>query len=210
MPAHPTIPSCNIFTLDCRYPEDTPEPQDCPTCGSAQYYIAEIDVAAYAEQEKLDQHAASIRKAAIQQVKGSNQSPEWLRNSQEFLEYEYLIISRGPLACTHLGIITPQSLITGMDGSVYIDGVLLPPDRSIKVTNHSPSGFSWGYGGSGPAQLALALLLEAGASEQEAQRHHQDFKWAHIATLDGDHGFQMPASIVTDWLSLTRNLSKTT
>ncbi len=26
--------------------------------------------------------------------------------------------------------------------------------------NHSPTGFEWGYGGSGPAQLSLALLAD--------------------------------------------------
>lgn len=39
------------------------------------------------------------------------------------------------------------------------DGQTLSPDKSQKVWNHSPDGFNWGYGGSGPAQLALALLL---------------------------------------------------
>src|SRR5262245_55620958 len=33
--------------------------------------------------------------------------------------------------------------------------------RSQAVFNHSPDGFAWGYGGSGPAQLALAILLDA-------------------------------------------------
>jgi len=27
--------------------------------------------------------------------------------------------------------------------------------------NHSPTGFEWGYGGSGPAQLALAILRQS-------------------------------------------------
>jgi hypothetical protein len=31
----------------------------------------------------------------------------------------------------------------------------------LDVRNHSPAGFEWGYEGSGPAQLALALLLDA-------------------------------------------------
>jgi hypothetical protein len=28
------------------------------------------------------------------------------------------------------------------------------------IRNHSPTGFEWGYGGSGPAQLALALVAD--------------------------------------------------
>jgi hypothetical protein len=29
------------------------------------------------------------------------------------------------------------------------------------VVRHSPTGFSWSYGGSGPADLALSLLVDA-------------------------------------------------
>ena len=32
-----------------------------------------------------------------------------------------------------------------------------PLDSRLDMRNHSPTGFEWGYGGSGPAQLALAL-----------------------------------------------------
>lgn len=42
--------------------------------------------------------------------------------------------------------------------TVADDGVLtqhLPPRHDLR--NHSPTGFEWGYNGSGPAQLALAL-----------------------------------------------------
>ena len=28
----------------------------------------------------------------------------------------------------------------------------------LDLVNHSPTGFEWGYGGSGPAQLAVAML----------------------------------------------------
>ena len=40
------------------------------------------------------------------------------------------------------------------------NGEVLDPKPSQKIWNHSPTGFEWGYGGSGPAQLALALLLD--------------------------------------------------
>jgi hypothetical protein len=33
-------------------------------------------------------------------------------------------------------------------------------DPRLDLYNHSPTGFAWGYGGSGPAQLALALLAD--------------------------------------------------
>lgn len=65
--------------------------------------------------------------------------------------------------------------------AVLVDGTVLDPARSLAVVNHSPSGFAWGYGGSGPAQLALALLLEAGVDEHNAQILHQDFKFEFVA-----------------------------
>jgi hypothetical protein len=53
----------------------------------------------------------------------------------------------------------------------------------LDVRNHSPAGFEWGYGGSGPAQLALALLLDCGLPVQVASRLYQTFKWQVIARI---------------------------
>lgn len=72
---------------------------------------------------------------------------------------------------------------TNWFGDVHVDGRILTPTRSLKVWNHSPDGFSWGYSGSGPAQLALALLLEHGLSDEEAIEHHQRFKFDFIAPI---------------------------
>jgi hypothetical protein len=36
----------------------------------------------------------------------------------------------------------------------------LTPEASQKLYNHSPDGFEWGYAGSGPSQLALAILVD--------------------------------------------------
>lgn len=63
---------------------------------------------------------------------------------------------------------------------VTMDGGPLSPARSMKVRNHSPTGFEWGYCGSGPAQLALAILLEV-MTEIEAVTWHQDFKRQFVA-----------------------------
>jgi Family of unknown function (DUF6166) len=54
------------------------------------------------------------------------------------------------------------------------------------LVNHSPTGFEYGYGGSGPAQLALAILCDIFHDDKLAVRHHQDVKWAFIADLDRD------------------------
>src|SRR6516225_2178066 len=40
------------------------------------------------------------------------------------------------------------------------NGERKPLNPRQELRNHSPTGFEWGYGGSGPAQLALAILAE--------------------------------------------------
>lgn len=49
--------------------------------------------------------------------------------------------------------------------------------------SHSPDGFQWGYGGSGPAQLALALLADATGDDRIAVRLHQPFKSQFVAAF---------------------------
>ena len=58
----------------------------------------------------------------------------------------------------------------------------LKPRHDLR--NHSPTGFNWGYGGSGPAQLALALLADALDDDDRALAVYQDYKWRVIARLD--------------------------
>ena len=55
----------------------------------------------------------------------------------------------------------------------------------LDLRNHSPTGFEWGYGGSGPAQLALAILADhfGPTGEKRALTIYQDFKARVIATL---------------------------
>lgn len=59
-------------------------------------------------------------------------------------------------------------------------------DPRFDLRNHSPDGFSFGYGGSGPAQLSLALLADALGDDERAQRMYQDFKFKVIARLEGE------------------------
>jgi len=70
---------------------------------------------------------------------------------------------------------------------VYLDGEYLSPKESQKIWNHSPDGFNWGYGGSGPSQLALAIFLRLFKSTyitcDDKQYSYQDFKWDVIAKI---------------------------
>lgn len=79
----------------------------------------------------------------------------------------------------------------GATRRIWLDGKELTPQRSQKVYNHSPDGFSWGYGGSGCAQLALAICLELCETKQEAKGKYQDFKWKFIAGLPQGKDFEV-------------------
>lgn len=59
------------------------------------------------------------------------------------------------------------------------------------LSNHSPTGFEWGFGGSGPAQLALALLADAAGDDAIALRMHQRFKFAVIGRLARDKRWRL-------------------
>lgn len=67
--------------------------------------------------------------------------------------------------------------------SVRFDEQQLNPWQSQQVYNHSPDGFAWGYGGSGPAQLALAILLAAGVDQKLAVALHQEFKREFLVSV---------------------------
>lgn len=60
------------------------------------------------------------------------------------------------------------------------DGKPFPPEPSLRLANKSPAGFSWGYAGSGPAQLALALLYDVTGDEKVALANFQAFKWEFV------------------------------
>ena len=68
---------------------------------------------------------------------------------------------------------------------VTVDGRPLRFRRDLRC--HSPAEFEWGYGGSGPAQLALAILADHLEDDQEALNLYQRFKWTVIARLPRFH-----------------------
>ena len=64
---------------------------------------------------------------------------------------------------------------------VTVDGRRLNP--RLDLWNHSPTGFEWGYCGSGPAQLALAILADHLGDDEQAFNFPHRYKWAVIAEL---------------------------
>ena len=78
---------------------------------------------------------------------------------------------------------------------IYLNTHELFPGESQKFRNHSPDGFDWGYGGSGPSQLALAVMLEYIKDPAVALKLYQQFKTDAISVLPhGDFDCQWDLS----------------
>lgn len=102
-------------------------------------------------------------------------------------------------------------------------------ERLTHHVRHSPTGIEWGYGGSGPADLARSLLIDAlgdkahcprcGGSGKDpefpeekcldcfgerfgpiVERNYQRFKLEVISRLDRTHGWAMTQEQILEWL----------
>jgi hypothetical protein len=91
------------------------------------------------------------------------------------------------------------------------------------IVRHSPTGFAWGYGGSGPAELARCLLIhfygdaaKCGRCDgrgTEAEHYclacggdgytlpvsYQDFKFDIIARIPQDEGWRLSGADILRW-----------
>ena len=79
--------------------------------------------------------------------------------------------------------------------------ILIEPSQHLRIHSFE---FNWGYSGSGPAQLALALLLDASLEPEHAQRHYQRFKEQVIAPLPGGKDFRFPRAKLLSWVQAVR------
>lgn len=87
------------------------------------------------------------------------------------------------------------------------------PLRHIAL--HSPTGFCWGYGGSGPADLALSILADVlgedltadqlrmacqGMIRSVAYEYYQSFKWDVVARWPFGQSFSIDEDAIREWL----------
>ena len=70
------------------------------------------------------------------------------------------------------------------------------------AVRHSPTGVEWGYGGSGPADLALSVLL-ALTDEQAANALYHCFKHEVVASVP-EAGGVLRAADVRRWVKRAR------
>lgn len=80
---------------------------------------------------------------------------------------------------------------------VEVDGESQPLRH---VGGHSHA-FNWGYGGSGPCDLAISIVedaVERGILPPQARAHVTDFKWGVVAHLP-DRGWQITEDHLRRW-----------
>jgi hypothetical protein len=83
----------------------------------------------------------------------------------------------------------------GEEVKVTVDGE--PLSKRYDLLSASPSGFEYGYGGSGPAQLAIAILAHA-YDDEFACEHYQRFKREVVSELP-EEGWTLRTSDLDAW-----------
>ena len=67
--------------------------------------------------------------------------------------------------------------------------------------SHSPTGFEWGYGGSGPAELARALIKDATGDPDPHPALYQRFKFEYVSAF-AHSGWTLDAAVVRKFVEL--------
>lgn len=85
--------------------------------------------------------------------------------------------------------------------AVWSNGKLLDPRPSLHLRSMSPKGFSWGYAGSGPAQLALAILLDYTNSAELAECLFIHFKEEVVSRIRSNR-WELTSQQLDAWMRL--------
>jgi hypothetical protein len=74
--------------------------------------------------------------------------------------------------------------------------------RVAEPYRHSPTGFEWGYAGSGPADTAWALLADV-YDDETADELYQAFKFEIVAALPRN-GWALSRHAIRRWVTQAR------
>jgi len=86
----------------------------------------------------------------------------------------------------------------------------------LDEVNHSPTGFEWGYYGSGPSQLAYAILrsyyffvakYDIPDAIRKAKAHYMCFKQDFVAKWHGEE-WELTSDQITFWLGTQKEVEK--
>lgn len=94
------------------------------------------------------------------------------------------------------------------DLAVWLNGKKLSLKKSLAIVNKSPTGFNWGYAGSGPSQLAFAIALEL-FDDLKAEHKHAvpivtaaAIKFNLILKIPQKKDFDLTADLVLNYTTL--------
>lgn len=114
----------------------------------------------------------------------------WSEEKGDYLPTNHFLPGADAVKDIHL------SRIPGTDDPRQCGNALV--DIEQRFVCHSPTGFEWGYGGSGPSDLALNIL-GLFVPPPEAWRLHHDYKFAVIGAVPYSGG-TITAESVREWL----------
>lgn len=93
-----------------------------------------------------------------------------------------------------------------------VDVQVLDEDRGVSYplphhVRHSPTGYEWGYNGSGPAELARCILLDhygvpgddGSQYESELPVSYQQFKFDHVGRLPRELPWTLTSEAIEQW-----------
>ncbi len=102
---------------------------------------------------------------------------------------------------------------TGIRVGHVVSVVVTTPEgsKSLRhISRHSPDGFQWGYGGSGPSDLALSIMVDFFEKQglsmfalKNAGTCYQDFKWEFIAGVQ-ENRFVITGEQINKWIKKRR------
>lgn len=159
--------------------------------------------------ESENQARAMLRKGWRRHVAQTGADPDLLNRYADDVRIDWLESGVCYRDATRLEPPLETSAPTRTDGKIYIgkpDGsvLVLDADKHVKLDprfdlrNHSPTGFAWGYHGSGPAQLALALIADATGDDALACKWYQSFKVDKVSRMPA--AWRLPAAEVIAWV----------
>lgn len=80
----------------------------------------------------------------------------------------------------------------------------------LDLRNHSPTGLSWGYMGSGPHQCALALLADALEDDERALKLYNVFCREVVSRFNSDGRFKLSREAVREYADRLEQAEETT
>ena len=89
----------------------------------------------------------------------------------------------------------------GVGSGVLISvGTSMTDIHSLRhIVRHSPTGMSWGYAGSGPADLALSILVDVFGRAELADLYYMEFKFDYVAAWLSDE-WVVTSDDIDEWL----------